>query len=122
MPVIVNQNLSIQPTGSSARVTVELDVVWDAHERRAGQEYLLRVEMWGEDGTIFDPDNRLFSFGFPFLTDGSEVQRLRNTTLVPLRDLNEDSGPDEVYARLSLTPTRSFGTATARTNTVRERF
>lgn len=93
MPEIVNQRLSItRPGGTSARVTIELDVDWDAWERRPGQEYLLRAEMWGEDGTIFDPDNRLFSFGFPFLTDGRAVQHLENTTLVPLRDLDEDSG------------------------------
>jgi hypothetical protein len=122
MPDILHQNLRIDPSGGSARVTVELDVVWEPHEQRAGQEYLLRVEMWGEDGTFLDPDNRLFSFGFPFLTDGTEVQSLRFLTLVPLRDLNEDSGEDEVYARLSIAPVRSFGTASARTNTVRGRF
>lgn len=122
MPVIVNQSLDIRRTGTSARVTIELDVVWDEWERRPGQEYLLRGEMWGEDGTIFDPDNRLFSFGFPFVTDGSAVQHLTRESVVPLRDLNEDSGPDEVYARLRLEPTRSFGSASARTNTVRGSF
>jgi hypothetical protein len=122
MPTIVNQTLSIRPTGTSARVTIEFEIVWDEHERRSGQEYFVRAEMRGEDGTIFDPDDHLFNINFPFLTDGTEVQRVRRESLAPLRDLNEDSGQDEVYANLTITPVRVFGSASARTNTVRGSF
>jgi hypothetical protein len=123
MPAIRDQTLSIERSGTSATIMVDLDIGWEEWERLSGQEYVLQVEMWGEDGPQWwDPDNRLFAFGFPFLTNGRRGQEVTVRTLVPVRDLDEDTGPDEVYARLTLRPTRSFGTASAKTNTVTANF
>lgn len=118
MPNIMSPTLSIEIIGTSARLRIDLDIAWETWERLPGQAYLLQAEMWGQDGTIFDPDNRLFTIGRPFLTGGTATQHISVDTHVPLRDLDEDAGEDEVYARLRITPTRSFGSATARTNTV----
>ena len=122
MPNIMNPTLSIERIGTSARLRIDLDVAWETWERLPGQAYLLQAEMWGKDGTIFDPDNRLFTIGRPFATDGAASQHISVDTRVPLSSLDEDSGEDEVYARLRIAPTRSFGSATARTNTVTGNF
>jgi hypothetical protein len=122
MPHIMSPTLSIEVIGTSAQLTIDLDVAWETWEQLPGQAYLLQAEMWGRDGTFLDPDNRLFTIGRPFVTSGAATQHVSVDTRVPLRDLDEDSGDDEVYARLRISPTRSFGSATARTNTVTGNF
>jgi hypothetical protein len=124
MPSIMNQTLSIDRIRTSARLRIDFDIAWDVFERRAGQEYLLQAEIWGEDGpAVFDGDNRLFTIGRSFATDGTAMQHISVDTRVPARDLNEDTfTSDEIFALLRITPTRSFGPATARTNTVRGDF
>lgn len=120
MPNIMNPTLGIERIGTSARLRIDFDVAWETWERLPGQGYVLQAEMWGEDGALFglDADNRLFTIGRPFVTTGTTMQHISVDTRVPLRDLDEDGGEDEVYARLGITPTRSFGSAAARTNTV----
>jgi len=124
MPTIPTARLIITRVDSSARIRIDIDVAWDTFERRAGQEYLLQAEMWGEDGGPFgDPDNRLFVISRTFATDGSVLQRVTVDSLTPVRDLNEDTASqDEIYSVVRLTPVRVFGPASARTNTVTRDF
>jgi hypothetical protein len=123
MPTIMNQSLSISLASGSPSVRIELDIAWDEFERRAGQPYQLRAQLMGEDGTIFDPDDDLISILFPFETNGTATQRVSFRTLIPARELNEDGGEDEIYARLRITPDVSpFGSASARTSTVHVRL
>lgn len=129
------RNAKLKLTPDTATKTVKAVVTCDVHftpqdlcqMRNCAQIpfFKLRGELWGEDGTLFNPDDHLFTYTnvyyFPDATSAAMESRTFEVT-VGTSLLDEDLGRDEIYGKLRLTNLYTRAEVQAKTNVVSGRF
>lgn len=146
MPRIESVRLNASGSGSRAVITVSGTIVWDDSDASRNGVTLF-VHFWGEDGSFWTgpDDNRqakavriykgssqhetgedyVLDYGSRDTTFRLAVRNHRLDDAEGWRRFDEDTGPDQIYARVALQEIGGTGrwlTDEVRTNTVRGRF
>lgn len=126
MSSLSNAKLTLASDGSSkVKITASVKVNYTDFElalMKLGVKGRLHLELWGEDGTIFNGgDDDLVNFGTRSVTKKG-IQTF--TASIPKAWLDEDVGGDEIYGKFTLSSSEpSFTLAgSAKTPTVSGSF
>lgn len=128
MATISGANLVITPNtaAATAQCTVTCRVTFTAYEVneiKEGLKFSLVCTLWGQDLPP-DPDDSLYTFGTKFFPDATPRNPENVTFSATLGSslLNEDSGTDQIYARLTLKNLYTEKKVTAKSNVVTHSF
>lgn len=130
MATITNANLTINHNHASktGKVLVKCNVNFTAFEinqMKAGLRFKLICQLWGADSGLTGADDFLYTIPtakyFPDATPAA-TENVAFEVTVGEGLLNEDTGTDEVYAKLKLTNLYTLVTVNRNTNEVSHSF
>jgi hypothetical protein len=91
---------------------------------KEGLKFKLDCTLWGDDSGLNGSDDSLFTYGSQFFPDASSTANETATFDVTLGTslLNEDSGTDEVFAKLTLKNLYTNQKVHKNSNTITRKF
>lgn len=122
--------LTVEVVGNQADVDVSYEISFDSYDQHSNQAYVEVVRLMGDDTNVGDPGSAgaddILGFVTPLFlrstrSDGQATLARHFTKTYPKGTIDEDRGavpnPDELYARVTLTPVAPAA-ATAQSNPV----
>ena len=122
--------LKVELVQNQAKVDVSYAIAFDSYDQNSNQAYVEVVRLVGDDTNVGDPltagTDDILGFVTPLFlrttrSDGQATLARQFTKTFPKATLDEDRGdipnPDELYARVTLTPVAP-ATVTAQSNMV----
>src|SRR5580700_6543151 len=109
MATLTTTNLSItsdaEKKTSHCVVTCKVGFTsFELNDMKSGLRFKLDCTLWGDDSGLNGADDSLFSYGSQFFPDASSTASETATFDITLGTslLNEDSGTEEIFAKLGL--------------------
>ncbi len=97
---------------------------FELNDMKDGLRFKLDCTLWGDDSGLNGADDSLFTYGSQFFPDASSTATETPTFDVTLGTslLNEDSGTDDVFAKLTLKNLYTNQKVTKNSNTIERKF
>ncbi len=129
MATLTNANLTITSDDEkkTSRCVVTCKAVFtpfELNDMKSGLRFKLDCTLWGEDSGLNGADDSLYTYGSQFFPDASSTASKSVTFDVTLGTsvLNEDSGTDEVYAKLWLKNLYTGNAVPKKSNVITRKF